>query len=281
MAYGAPVCPARSGGVRLLFAMFVMTCLRAWQEVCCTMEFELLVSIIAWFTGSFVTGICGLGAAIVAMPGMMLIMPVQKVVLISCLSALGLTMGMAVYYRRHCPWKTVLWMLAGVVPGGLVGIAVLRNFPAAVLEMIVGSMLIFCIIGMQLLHNRVHLENTRRNALITGFIGGVVGTSITIDGPIIALYGLFIGLSPMQMLGITSGFFLVRNGVSDIMQAAAGLYTKEILSCAMWCIPASLAGFVLSIPLVRRIKVDTFRTVVKAIILIAGIMCLARGIWSL
>ncbi len=242
------------------------------------MELELLVSICAWAVGAFICGLCGLGVAIVAVPLMMLVMPVQKVVLIACLTALGLTGVMAVYYHKHCPWKTVLWMIVGAIPGSVVGIYILKYMPARMLEIIVGIMLFFCIVGIQFLQNRIRVADRPRNAIITGFLGGVIGTSITIDGAVVGLYGLLIGLDPMSFLGFTSMFFFLRNVVSDSMQALSGLYTGEIVTYALYCIPASLLGFALSIPLVRKINVNLFRAVVKVVIVLAAIMCLAKGI---
>ncbi len=242
------------------------------------MEFEVLIAAASWFAGSLVAGLCGLGAAIVAMPAMLMILPVQKVALISCLTALGLTCGMAIWYRRYCPWKSVLWMALGTIPGTLPGLYVLKHFPGPVLEIIVGTMILFCVLGMQYIKGRLRLQDTPRNALLTGFLAGIIGTSITIDGPVVALYALFIGLEPLPFLGLTSCFFFLRNVVSDIAQAAAGLYTAEIVHFAMWCIPASLLGFALSIPLVRRIRVETFRTGVKIVIVLAAALCLGRGI---
>ena len=55
------------------------------------MDLALLVCMGAWLPGSFICGVCGLGAAIVAMPFMLAVLPVQQVALISCLIALGLT----------------------------------------------------------------------------------------------------------------------------------------------------------------------------------------------
>lgn len=245
------------------------------------MDFELVVAMLSWFTGSFVGGLCGIGAALIAQPPMLLVMPVQKVVLVSCLSAVWLSLAMAFWYRRSCPWQIVRWLVAGVVPGCCVGLAVLKTFPGAVLEMGLGCMLIFCVAGLQLLHNRLRLSDSPRTAMLTGFLAGIIGTSINTDGPVVALYALFIGLPPMQFIAFTSGYFFLRCVVSDIVQAASGLYTEEIVIASLWCALASLAGFALSIPLVRRLRVDTFRSVVKGIILLAGITCLARGMWAL
>lgn len=245
------------------------------------MEFELLISMIAWFSGAFICGLCGLGSVIIAMPIMMFVVPAQKVILICCLTALVQTGVMAFFYHKHCPWKTVLWIIIGAIPGSIIGLSILENVSHAILEIIIGCMLIFSILGMQKLQDKFKLEEKIKFSLITGFLAGIIGTCITIDGPIIALYGLLISLNPVEFLGFTSVSFFLRNSVSDIMQALSGLYTRDIIIYSLFCIPCALCGFLLSIPLIKKIHISTFRSIVKIIILISGLICLARGFLSI
>ena len=242
------------------------------------METELLISMLAWFLGSFVCGLCGLGAAIIAMPFMILVLPVQTVTMVSCLTALGLTGAMALQYMRYCRKKTVLWMALGAVPGALTGVQVLQNVSEHVLELGIGVLIIFCVAGMQFFQNRLKIRERTAYSLLTGFLGGLVGTCVTIDGPVVAIYGLLAGWNPQLFLGTTSLFFFLRSIVSCSVQWSAGLYTEQILTYALWCLPLSLLGFYLSVPLLRRINVTFFRSVVKVIIVFAGCLCLYKGL---
>ena len=241
------------------------------------METALIVSVAAWFIGAFICGLCGLGVAIIAIPFMIWVLPVQEVVLISCLTLLGMMVGMALYYVRYCSWKIVLWMALGTIPGSLVGILILRRVSSSLLELIIGVLLIFCIVGLQAFQDRIKIVPRVRYSLGAGVLGGIIGTCATIDGPVVGLYGLLSGWNPQQFLGITSVYFFLRSLVTCTVQWYSGLYTETIVTYSLWCIAASLIGFFLSIPLLKHINVSTFRTIVKVIILFSGIMCLVKA----
>lgn len=243
------------------------------------MSAELLVSAAAWFVASFVGGLCGIGAAAIATAMQILVMPVQKVVLVSCLTALVLGTAMALRYGRQCRWKTALLLFAGALPGSWAGLFVLAHASAATLEVVVGVMLVFCTVGMALFRKVAFLKESAAASLIVGFAGGALGTSVNIDGPVVALYGLQAGWSPMVFLGTTSVYFALRLVLTCTVQASAGLYTPDVLKLALVCMPFSLAGLALAMPIVKRVRLDVFRRVVEAVIVLAGVLCLGRALF--
>lgn len=157
------------------------------------------------------------------------------------------------------------------------GILILRRVSSSLLELIIGVLLIFCIVGLQAFQDRIKIVPRVRYSLGAGVLGGIIGTCATIDGPVVGLYGLLTGWNPQQFLGITSVYFFLRSLVTCTVQWYSGLYTETIVTYSLWCIAASLIGFFLSIPLLKHINVSTFRTIVKVIILFSGIMCLVKA----
>ena len=244
------------------------------------MDISLIVSVAGWFVASFITGICGIGAAAIATAMQITVMPVQTVVLVSCLVSLAVGLSMFIRYARYCRWKTACLMFAGTLPGSLFGIFVLRYAHASMLEICVGVMLIFCAGGMALFKNRRLLPESPLASLVVGVIGGTLGTCVNIDGPVVAIYGLQAGWQPMIFLGTTSVYFLFRIMVTCAVQAAAGLYTSVIVDYVIWCVPVALIGMLLSIPVIRRVNSEVFRVVVQIVIALSGLLCLGRAITS-
>ena len=85
------------------------------------MDLSLFVSILAWFVAAFVSGLCGIGAAAIATAIQITVMPVQTVVLVSCLTGLSVGLVMSLRYFRYCRWKTAMLMFGGTIPGSLGG----------------------------------------------------------------------------------------------------------------------------------------------------------------
>lgn len=205
-------------------------------------------------------------------------MPVQTVVLVSCLTGLSVGLVMSLRYFRYCRWKTAMLMFGGTIPGSLLGLFILQYAPAHILEIFVGIMLIFCTAGMALFKNVSLLRESTAASIVVGMIGGMLGTCVNIDGPVVAIYGLQAGWQPLIFLGTTSIYFLLRILVTCTMQASAGLYTTEILHYVFFCVPFVVLGILLSMPVVKRVNAETFRKVVQAVIVLAGILCLGRAI---
>ena len=215
------------------------------------MDLSLFVSILAWFVAAFVSGLCGIGAAAIATAIQITVMPVQTVVLVSCLTGLSVGLVMSLRYFRYCRWKTAMLMFGGTIPGSLLGLFILQYAPAHILEIFVGIMLIFCTAGMALFKNVSLLRESTAASIVVGMIGGMLATSI---------------------------YFLLRILVTCTMQASAGLYTTEILHYVFFCVPFVVLGILLSMPVVKRVNAETFRKVVQAVIVLAGILCLGRAI---
>ncbi len=242
------------------------------------MDLSLFVSILAWFVAAFVSGLCGIGAAAIATAIQITVMPVQTVVLVSCLTGLSVGLVMSLRYFRYCRWKTAMLMFGGTIPGSLLGLFILQYAPAHILEIFVGIMLIFCTAGMALFKNVSLLRESTAASIVVGMIGGMLGTCVNIDGPVVAIYGLQAGWQPLIFLGTTSIYFLLRILVTCTMQASSGLYTTEILHYVFFCVPFVVLGILLSMPVVKRVNAETFRKVVQAVIVLAGILCLGRAI---
>lgn len=168
------------------------------------MDLSLFVSILAWFVAAFVSGLCGIGAAAIATAIQITVMPVQTVVLVSCLTGLSVGLVLSLRYFRYCRWKTAMLMFGGTIPGSLLGLFILQYAPAHILEIFVGIMLIFCTAGMALFKNVSLLRESTAASIVVGMIGGMLGTCVNIDGPVVAIYGLQAGWQPLIFLGTTS-----------------------------------------------------------------------------
>ena len=70
---------------------------------------------------------------------------------------------------------------------------ILQYAPAHILKIFVGFMLIFCTAGMALFKNASLLRESTAASIAVGMIGGMLGTCVNIDGPVVAIYGLQAG----------------------------------------------------------------------------------------
>jgi hypothetical protein len=241
-------------------------------------DFEHLLVFGMWLIGGFVSGVSGIGGAMVSVPVVALFIPIQEVIPLSCILNLVMDSCIAAMHFRHCRFPALLPMIAGSVPGALAGLFILQVVTGSVLQGAVGALLLFYVYWQQ--HSRITQAGgeswTRGGA--AGFGAGLLGTAISFDGPPVGAYGLYAGWSPRVFLGTLGVFFVIRASMTCILQASAGLYTDTVLGYAAYGIPATILGTLCSFPVVRFINQAVFRRVLLCIITLAGIVCLVRSL---
>lgn len=117
----------------------------------------------------------------------------------------------------------------------------------------------------------------------TGFISGILGTSISVDGAPVGAYALYAGWEPRSFLGTLSAYYFFRGVISCAAQATAGLYDADIAHVAVYVLAGCIFGTLLSFPVINRCNVATFRNIVKAVLLFAALSSLwnARSLFGL
>lgn len=232
----------------------------------------------AWFVGGFVSGVSGIGGALVAVPIAALFMPMHEVVVLSCILNVFMDGAIACMHFRHARTRSLLPMLLGALPGSVLGLAILRVIPGAWLQGLVGAFLLFFLWWQCAARVRRGAGEARLWGGAAGFGAGLLGTAISFDGPPIAAYGLYAGWTPRVFLGTLGVFFVLRGLLTCALQAGAGYYTPEIIRYACYGAPAVVLGTLCSFPVVRRIPAEAFRRVLLVIIALAAAVCLARAV---
>ena len=232
--------------------------------------------------GTFVAGLCGVGGFMLSMPVMALFFPFHTVVLACSMAAPCLCLLLLARYAKYCRWRSRVPMLMGAVPGAVVGVWIIATVDGAVLQLILGLVMLVFLVWQQWGKRAQGGESWRLGGL-TGFISGILGTSISVDGAPVGAYGLYAGWSPFAFMGTVSCYYFLRSILSFVAQASAGLYNAEVAHVAMYVLIGSVIGTLLSFPVLNRCNVTVFRNIVKIVLLFAAFSSLwnARGLFGL
>lgn len=234
--------------------------------------------LIAWFLAGFVNGVSGMGAAMVAVPIIVTLIPAHDVVPVSCLVVTAVSGHMAWNFRKGCRFQSLRNMFIGSIPGSLVGLTILLCIPSSLLQLLTGSvMVLFVLWQCCKKQNTVRNPETFTKSVFAGFTSGILNTSISFGNPPIGAYALHLGWNQEETVGTMNIFSFGAFIIACIFHAFAGLYTKEVLILAAWGIPASMLGIVCSMPVARRINAMTFKRILLTVIACAGINCILRA----
>ena len=232
----------------------------------------------AWILGGFVSGVSGIGGAMVAFPLLALVIPIHQLIALTCIINVVMDGCLAGMHFRHCRLSSLWPMLAGSVPGSFAGLYILQICSGAVLQGAVGLLLLYYVYW-QMTYRAAQgpVSHPQMLGAAAGFGAGLLGTAISFDGPPIGAYGLCMGWEPRVFLGTLGVFFVIRGSLTVILQATAGFYTPEVLGYALYGAPGVILGTLLAFPVAKRIPQETFRKVLLVIIGVAGAVCLVRA----
>ena len=241
---------------------------------------ELVIALVAVFLGATIMGTVSFGLALVAAPVLLLFLDPQSVVVIANILIVILMVFVLFRMRQHLDLRLV----AGMAIGGLVavplGVVFLRSADPAVLRMAIGGVIL--VLGILVLFKvQIPLARHRLAGPIFGFLASLAITSLSIGGPLAAIYVMAQGWPPPSMRASLAFFFLSNYVLALALYSVAGLVDLDTLANAGRLVPGLVAGMVLANLIVGRINESVFRYAAIAVILAGSLMLLGRELAKL
>ena len=234
---------------------------------------------LAWIAGGFVSGVSGIGGAMVAFPFLAMLLPVHEAIALTCIVNMVMDICLASLHFRFCRVSALWPMLLASVPGSFAGLYILQICSGPVLQGAVGLLLLYYVYWQKTFRARGTIAHPRALGAVAGFGSGLLGTAIAFDGPPAGAYGLCMGWEPRVLLGTLGVFFVLRATVTLVLQGMAGFYTPTVLTCAMYGAPGVILGTCIAFPVVKHISQQAFRKVLLCVIAVAGLymLCMKNG----
>ncbi len=238
---------------------------------------ELLISLFAVFLGSTIMGTVSFGMALVIAPVLLLFLAPAPVVIIANLLIVILLSIVLFRVRQHVHVR----QLGGMVLGGLaavpLGVLALSSADPRVLRMAIGAVIL--ILGIMILFNiRIPLARRKMAGPVFGFLASLSITSLSIGGPLAAIYVMAQGWSSPVMRASLAFFFLTTYILAFILYWAAGLVDVETLANAGLLLPGLALGFGLANMIVGKINEAVFRYAALGVIFTGSVVLLGREV---
>lgn len=215
---------------------------------------------LGWFWGGMLSGICGVGAVMVAMPLTTFALSSSESILLSSLVGMYSSVHLGVAYRHSCVWSDIRPLVVGVVPGCVLGALVLKIAPAQILQIMISGMLA-CFMLMQGVRRFMAwtLPESAFLGIVVGIICGFVSSSVTMVGAPLGIYVLLRHWDPDRARGNMSVIYIFTGVGAVVMQATAGLYHADLFSMALAGVVACAGGQSIGIRLGRHLDQRLFR----------------------
>lgn len=241
---------------------------------------ELVAALAIVFVGATVMGTVSFGLGLVVAPILLLfIAPQSAVVTVNSLIAI-LLLIVLINTRKHFDLR----LIAGTTVGGLVavpiGVLALDTASPAILRIAIG-IVILCLAPLAIANVELPLSRHRATGPVIGFLTSLSVTTLSIGGPLVAIYVLARRWPPQVMRASLAFYFLVADILAFGLYTQAGLVGRDTLANIGMLIPSVLLGFGLATLLVRRMDTRVFRYVAVTVIVVGGTVLLGRELFRL
>ena len=241
---------------------------------------ELLIALVAVFLGATVMGTVSFGMGLVVAPVLLLFLaPQQVVVVVNTIIAILLIMVMF-QTRRHLDLRVIWPMTLGGVVAVPLGVLFLTSANPTVLRITIA--LVILVLGVLSLFNiQPPMARRKYAGLVFGFFASLSITTLSIGGPLAAIYVIAQRWPRDVMRASLAFYFLLADVLSFILYSWVGLVDLSTLANIGILVPGLLAGFGLASLIVKRINEPVFRYAAIGVIIAGSLMLLGREAASL
>ncbi len=214
---------------------------------------EMVIALIVTFGAAVVQGSIGMGFNILSVPILALVDPLLAPVP-QLVVSLPLTLATARRERHEIDLKGLWWILAGRVPGALIGLGLLAIATTRVLDLLVAA---FVLAAVAVLATGTVIARSAGIDFVAGVFAGTTGLVASMGGPPLAL--LFARERGPRLRATLAVVFSVGLALSLVARTAAGEITLDEVAIGAILIAPGAAGFALSGRLLARVEGTTIR----------------------
>ncbi len=241
-------------------------------------DWTILPVLAVIFLATLIRSAFGFGEALVAVPLLALLMPVEEAVPLATLVSITVAAVVVVQDWHKIHLRSAGWLVLSTLFGIPLGLWLL----AAVAESVVNAILAVVIIGFSsyCLVSRSGFElKTDRWAWLFGFGAGVLGGAYGMNGPPLVVYGSLRHWSPEHFRATLQGYFLPASLLGKCGYWLAGLWTPAVTRYYLWSLPIVLATIFLGRAINRRLAGRSFLRIVHSGLLLIGTVLLIQSLW--
>jgi uncharacterized protein len=161
------------------------------------------------FLATFIRSALGFGEALIAVPLLALVLPVQVAAPLAVLVSITVALVVVIQDWRSVHVGSAGWLVLSTLFGIPLGLWLLKTVPESIVKAILGAFIIVFAL-YSLVGRKPELENDRLAPLF-GFTAGILGGAYGMNGPPLVVYGVLRRWQPAQFRATLQGYFLIAS----------------------------------------------------------------------
>ncbi len=229
------------------------------------------------FFATFIRSALGFGEALVAVPLLALLMPVQVAAPLAVLVSITVATVVVIQDWRNVHVRSAGWLVLSTLFGIPLGLLLLKTVPESIVKAILGAFIVAFALYSLTGRNKRELKNDRLAPLF-GFSAGILGGAYGMNGPPLVVYGVLRRWQPAQFRATLQGYFLIASVVGMAGYAFTGLWTHTVSVYFLLSLPLALIAIFLGHLVHRRLSSARFLMCVHIGLALIGVLLLKQAL---
>jgi uncharacterized protein len=232
--------------------------------------------ILVLFLATLVRSALGFGEALIAVPLLALVMPIEVAAPTAVLVSITVAFIIVIQDWRRIHLISALWLVVPTFLGIPVGLFLLKTLPEPIVEAILG-VIVMAFSVYSLASRRNHELKDDRLAGLFGFTAGVLGGAYGMNGPPLAIYGSMRRWSAEHFRATLQAYFLPASLAGMAGYWFGGLWTPAVNRFYLISLPGVVVAIFLGRAINRRMQNRRFIYYVRIALTVIGAILLVKA----
>lgn len=237
--------------------------------------------IMVLFLATLVRSALGFGEALISVPLLALVMPVDQAAPTAVLVSITIALVIVIQDWHMVHASSALWLVISTLAGIPFGLLLLKALSEPVVEAVLGGVVLAFSAHALGSRRDYHLKDDRM-AVFFGFTAGVLGGAYGMNGPPLAVFGSLRRWSPENFRATLQAYFLPASLAGMAGYWLAGLWTPAVNHFYFVSLPGVLLAVFLGRALNQRLHDRRFISYVHLGLILIGATLLMKAYagWS-
>jgi hypothetical protein len=222
------------------------------------------------FVATLVRSALGFGEALLAVPLLVLRIPLQVAAPLAVLISITIAGYIVAQDWRHVHFKSAGWLVFATVFGIPLGLMLLTSSHQHGVKLAL-AVIIICFATLSLIGKPPELHSDSKIWLLgCGFVAGILGGAYGMNGPPLAAYGTMRRWSAQHFRATLQGYFLPASVLGMLGYCWKGLWVPSVTHYYLLSLPVTIPAIWAGRAVNHRLPVDQFRKYIYCGLIIIG-----------
>ena len=229
------------------------------------------------FLATVVRSAFGFGEALVAVPLLALVIPVEVAAPVAVLVSITVALIVVIQDWRQVHVRSAGWLVLSAMLGIPLGLVLLKVVAEPIVK--AGLAIVIIVFSLYSLLTRRHRELTNDAwAPVFGFSSGILGGAYGMNGPPLVIYGSLRRWSPERFRATLQGYFLIASLIGMAGYWLAGLWTPAVSRFYLLSLPIVIVAIFLGRMMNTRMNARRFFLYIHVGLIVIGAILLVQAV---